>query len=504
MAVTMTYGAYNFSPVPLIDITKSYFQLGDGTRIGTVFNMTLDGVLTPLPNGSGGITPTMALTNTMREAFVQDGCPFVIKCDSTTLWSGHPNVGVLNFEQTNNNWINTIAYTIPLSFHTEGSGEDPSLTPPYIQGADENWSVGFVDNQSKYSLALIGGIDTNATILNVDHFISARGVRNYTGCNIVLKEPWEYARDYVITKLSVGMDSAFNTQLEGSGIINLSSSSFNSFNHIRIQQNDIANGEFSVTESWLVVESGVGLGSGYNAIEDISVNTQEAANTDIKTITIDGSIQGLETRTYGSSPGSFTITETKYAAASGYYQIIKPWIPYRVSTIGATVNPTRSFNGIPLSVSVGHNLNQGQITYSYVYDDRPSNAITGALTEIITINDNNPNDVFAVISVMGRRLGPVLQDVNTITNPTRDISIECLCAPITATTASTLRTPPNNVRTDVQTLLCGFQAELTGAYSQVFKQNDTESWSPRDGRYSRSVSFIFQDCSTTGVTSLCG
>jgi hypothetical protein len=485
--------------------------------------MTLDGTITPVATGEGGLTNTMGLHNQLRAAFTQEGCPFVIKCDDTTLWSGHPVVGDLTFERTNNNWIETIDYTIPLVFYTEGSGnagsgEDPSLMPPYIQEASESWSLEFADTPSKYSNSIHVSItDTNPTVMNMSHSISARGSRHYTDCDTISKEPWEYAKDYVISKLSTGRDAAFNTQLDSSGVINLNSSSFNSFNHIRTQQNDIANGSYSCTESWIVTESGfdtgaLGLLNDGRAIEDFSVNIQQSTQSDITTVTVDGSVQGLEVRDYSievTGTGN-RVTETKYEnAASGWASIHGFYLINRARTaynaIAATYTPftARGLLSTPTSNTIGHSYTQGRITYSYTYDDRPGNCITGAVSEVINISDNNPNDVYAKIAVLGRALGPVLQDVGTISETTRNVSIELVTAPIAACTAAGLRVPPNEVKTDVAALLCEFQTELSGTYNQVFLNSDVENWSPKEGRYSRNVSWTYQDCDITGSTSMC-
>ena len=193
MATTMTYGDYSFSPVPMVNITKQYLKTGDGTKLGTLFAMGLTGTLTPLPGAVGGISNTVPLVDTLREALTTEGCPFVIKCDETVLWSGNPRIGDLQFSESNNNWVETIPYTLGLEFDVEGSGEDPSLSPPYIQSATEEWNLEFAQDSSKFSWTLPNtGADSNPYLLNITHSISANGVRHYTDCDTVTKEPWQY------------------------------------------------------------------------------------------------------------------------------------------------------------------------------------------------------------------------------------------------------------------------------------------------------------------------
>jgi len=506
MATTMTYGNYSFSPVPMVNITKQYLKTGDGTKLGTLFAMGLTGTLTPLPGAVGGISNTVPLVDTLREALTTEGCPFVIKCDDTVLWSGNPRIGDIQFSESNNNWVETIPYTLSLEFDVEGSGEDPSLSPPYIQSATEEWNLEFAQDTSKFSWTLpTTGADSNPYLLNITHSISANGVRHYTDCDTVTKEPWQYAKDYVISKLSTGTDSAFNVQLAATGVINMDVGTFGQYNHMRVQNTDVAGGNYSVNESWIVMDTGTGIPG--HSIEDFTVSVEQGITTDLTNVTVEGSIQGVETIDYGSASGEYNITETKYAAASDYWDVIQDRIPNRATLIHTDAvsakTTIRSLNTQTVSTRVGHNPTKGAITYSYVYDDRPSNCITGALSEIITVNDVNPVDIFASITVLGRAAGPVLQDINTQTSATRDVTIELIVPPVEGCTALILGHPQNNVEEDVAALLCLFEERFTTAgYTQVFKHVDTESWNPKQGTYSRQVGWTYQACTMPG-TSLC-
>lgn len=502
----MTYGTYSFSPVPMVNIAKVYHKTEDGTQIGTTFNMDLNGVLTPLPTGTAGITETMHYMDVLRHAFATDGCPFVISCNDDVLWSGNPRVNDISFEENGNNWVNTIDYTVSLSFDTEDSEEDDSLAPPHIENASETWSVEFADGINRFSIDLpTAGVDASPYVLNMSHTISAKGKKHFISCNTTDKEPWEYARQYVITKLSTGADSAFNTQLEGSGVINLRYDLYSSYNHMRVQNTDKLGGSYSVTENWLVMNTGLGIPG--NSLEDFTINVDKRHDSAFTTVTVDGTIRGVETRSYGSDPRDFTTTETKYDAASGYWNTVKDRIFYRAQLIHRDQNAGEinvlSLNTDTVSERVGHSPSQGVITYSYTYNNRPSNCITGALTENISIVDNNPADVFASVMVLGRANGPVLQNLNTQTVASREISIELLCRPSTACTAVDLRVPSHFVQDDVRHLLCEFQNDLTDNYDQVFKTADSESWNPKTGQYSRRVGYTYQSCTAMSGTTVC-
>ena len=51
---------------------------------------------------------------------------------------------------------------------------------------------------------------------------------------------------------------------------------------------------------------------------------------------------------------------------------------------------------------------------------------TGALTETISLTYNEPTDVFASLTVLGKSRGPLFQDIYTSGVTTRDISIDAI------------------------------------------------------------------------------
>lgn len=63
---------------------------------------------------------------------------------------------------------------------------------------------------------------------------------------------------------------------------------------------------------------------------------------------------------------------------------------------------------IPVSITEGLNPNNGTIDYAYTYNNRPLALISGALTESFSIDDTGPTFITSNISVIGRRLGPIV------------------------------------------------------------------------------------------------
>ncbi len=511
--VTMTYGNYSFSPVPLITWNKQYDINADGTPVGTTHTITLDGTLTPLPSGTPGYVNVDGLQDDLRSGLANDCQLFEVLCDGNTLIRTVPNVRSIQLNPTTDNWVRTTKYTVELEFYEEavGSGED-TIFEHQLKSTNETWDLEFDTSRNYYNLDLDGTPDENAYVMRLTHNVSAVGKRHcdwnaVTGAYPV-KEAWEQARDWVVGRLGystqaftlIDRDVAYSSS--NSGVFNIDPSSFGVYNHVRTQNIDENGGVFGVVETWVITNpTGAGVIAG-NALEDFTVTVRSSNSSPFTAVSIEGSIQGLETVDYGTSLGDFTCTESKYDAALSFWNSVQAKLLPRAQLIGNDA-ATRDINPIPLNSSVGHAPHQGVVTYNIEYDDRPCNFITGALVESITINDNNPSDVFASLTVLGRARGPILQDINTVTAGTRDVNIEVVMQPYSgcSSISAAISASP---KTQVETLLCEVEQTLTSAYDQVFKSSDNESWSFKDGRYTRSVSWTYGDCDGDApVTSFC-
>lgn len=474
--------AYNFTPVPFFNITKNYQKTGDGTPIGSVFNATLDGNLVSSP--TGGLALIDSLQDQLVAALATEGKLLRLTCDGQQLLAVYPRINSLNLAPSSNNWIFTSPYTIDI----EWDGE--SGIPPFISEASEEWNIEFLEERSKYQLNLTTGLDTNPYQLRLSHTVSAKGKRYYDAGGLS-KPAWQQARDYVIPLL--GYDS---TKVGSSGVLNLNSALFAPYNHIRTEQINELGGDYSVSENWIVINpSGTGIAG--RALEDFTVSVRASPASDgLTSVSVDGTIHGLESRDYGTNPTGFNITETKYEAAVAYWANVKPRVYPRAVNI-STPDLTRALNTSPVTWSVAHNPPLGEITYSYEFNDRPSNCITGALSEIFVITDTNPTDLFASLLVLGRSAGPVLQDLGTVTSYKRQVDIEVVMQPptgcpssIAAVTAMINSSPKGQINS----LMTNFENELKSAYAQVFRSQDTFRWEPKSGHASATVEWTLGNC----------
>jgi hypothetical protein len=493
MAANMKYGWYTFDPTPLMSMEKSFNRTDDKLSIGQNVNVTLEGTLVAVSNGEGGIEDVDTKMDSMRNAFAHDGSQFKIWCDdeSTPWFSGHPSVMSINFNQSPDNWVFTAPYVIELHF-VETSPQENYWTwaQHYLESISETISFEPNIENSPFTWVLDGGTDRNPSQYRVEHTISAVGQRvyssgaGYTGIAGIW-EAEEFVKDYL----------SFEVEQYVTGLYNVDFTALTGLNHARSVNMDIYNGTYNLTESWIYLDK-EDAGFHGNAIEDFTISVVKGASDNLTKVSVEGEIQGLELRksTYHE------LDITRYQAASGYWENVKSLIYPRAKYIGAAeTREGRDIHVLPINETVAHSPHRGVISYSYEYNDRPVSCYTGALQESIVITDNRQVDVFASIVVPGRTLGPVLQDMNTKTAPTRTVSVDSIIRPTTECPTATDNvsvwfndSPTAYYDTNlIQVIESNISDNYGGNY---FKTHDTESWDGSNGRYNRTTTWTFLNC----------
>jgi hypothetical protein len=342
----------------------------------------------------------------------------------------------------------------------------------YLRDVSETWNLEFND-------AAEDVMPEHA--FRLTHSINATGKRHYDGTGL-LREAWENAKLWVGERL--GLDTDFANLTQG---LNLPSY-YGGFNHTRSENTNEAAGSYEVTETWI-------LSSG-DALEDFTVSTRSSIDTPTTSVSIEGNIAGMETRNLADY---FDVTTDRYTAANTKYTTLAGNDDF--------FNRCQAYSGLSLNndaadFSIQRNPVNGTVAYNFTYDDRPSSCISGALTENIEISDQNVDktvNVFASIPILGRGEGPILQDINTTTERRRSVSIDVLMPLPTGcptTEAGVTLIMGQAPRTQVDTVISSFSSHLTNVKSanQKFVEKDDESWNPKTGRYSRNVSWVWQEC----------
>lgn len=474
-----SYNGQKLIPLATATVTKEYQRSESDEKIGQLYNITLNGTLVAYkgsPTSSGtfwvttGYPPDETIVQNSRlksiinkqEAirclFSTDGALLEIQpFDGSAPLKCNPRVRSIEFEP--GPWTELCNYTVNLeadSIFNNLSANCPPDFPQKVSDASEEWQLES-DNADLQTYRL-------------SHNLSAKGKRSFDVNGVVLREPWEEARLWVHARL--GLDT---NRIVASGLLNLPSY-YGGFNYIRGETVNKLGGNYSVSETWLVASG--------TAIEEFTVENR-LGEDGRNVVSINGTVTGLETRNNTSWSG---FIQAKYdAAQSKFINQVQPALLNRAQTYsGITLNP------LATNVTVGRNPIGGVITYGTEFNDRPSNLIAGSKSETFTIQDTNQHDIFAVIPVIGRSVGPVLQSMGARSEKRRRISLEVVAA-------------PGNYLSGL-TSLAGIQSQMTaliGSYAPGgsfgpsvafvnFLSSDEQTVDVFGSRISRNVEYVYE------------
>lgn len=171
----------------------------------------------------------------------------------------------------------------------------------------------------------------------------------------------------------------------------------------------------------------------------------------------------------------------------------------------------RPLNTIPVSTTEGHDPIKGLINYNYEFNNQ-YRVIPGVISENINITHDAPADNISETLVLGRYLGPIIQSVGR-TNARKTITIDIIVQPPQSIVGSIPDTAlcPVGLGADLRSYVDNFidghapfyprDASVFGTNGTriaqagtVFVQSNQETWNPTEGRFSKTVSWIYQPC----------
>lgn len=400
------YADKRIQPAPLVDIQKMYNKSADGNIIGKTYSLVLNGQCiaykgSPSSSGTFGennadediaqnarLAAIQRKQEALRDLFSWEGSGLSIESlDGSTPVTCNPRVVDINFPE--GIWHTVCPYTITLEADELYPMEEDSFDYK-LQDASESW---FIDTEDTPE-----GIGLPKTY-RLSHTVTAVGKRFYdTDGNAI--EAYQHASGWVQSRLGFDQDIALSR-----GVLNLPSY-YMALDHVRSETKDIRGGSYTVTEGW-VLSSGT-----YQ--EDFTVETNTSVGAGNTVVTIAGQITGRETR-----DANMVLTSGKYDLASAGFDVVSGLMLDRAQNYsGETLNVT------PVSTSISKNPIAGTIGYNWVYDTRPSLMFSGAKSENVSISTTRGIDEFAVIPVISRSTGPVIQNLGTHRECERTLNIE--------------------------------------------------------------------------------
>lgn len=463
------YDGKKLIPAPILSISRDFQTSGDGTIIGSVYQIAVNGTQLPYkgsPNSSGvfhtssGYPPDEIIDDDERlqshlnkqkailELFnsTNMGKKFeILNDDTASPVYFYPKTVRVDF--TEGIWFNDFKYSIILT--ADNIYPNTEVFTSNIDSAQESWSIE-PDQQN---------LD-NSFNFRINHNLSAKG-KNFYNASGVVTEPWIEARNWVLAR------DGINHAIISSGVYNLSNLS--GYNHLVTTNIDKTDGVFTLSESWIMA-SGI-------AYEDFNINTS-AGLDGLTSVSIEGSITGFEHRNLQ------TIYASKWQNASGYFLSIKNSILDRAQDYSDV-----ALNPIPLSETIGRNPIGGTINYSYEYNNRPSMYISGAKSESIIVAYNGKSKAHARVPVIGRAKGPVLQALGTSEASTKNLSIEFVLGPKfnPSNISGSFEFPYNLISGLVNTL-----DPINLGASKSFYGQPQQTWEPMTGRASFNIEWTYE------------
>jgi len=473
-----------------------------------------------VPRGES-LTAVMSKQSALRALFATDGQKLAI-----TDWNtGDPNFvcypRVISVDFQEGAYVERADYTITLEADTLLFGEgDPtssvenegsliasdgvaragitesqllaSLSGAFIADFSEDWAIE-VDEAQGESVEL-------PRSYRVTHNINATGKTHFgppptPGSSPIKYKAWEQAKKFVQHRLSENATEYPNIMGKiGSGTVNLVNT-YRGFNHTRTENLSESAGTYSVSETWLIASG--------TAYENYNLSISSSTSAPFVSVSIDGNIKGLTEY----SPSGFGGSDLNVGSSGAYDNAL---IKYRLISnngffgVGSDIYKRANnavaveLNSQPKSISLGTNAYTGELTYNLEFDNRPTNIISGVLSEQISVNDTYPGDVFATIPVIGRSTGPVLQYLGSRTEYKRDVSINLLMdytnLPYTSGN-NLIRFKPSVVQPtagQIQNLLAYLSPANEPGIRKYFVAPPTESWNPKEGSYAINISWTYE------------
>jgi hypothetical protein len=527
MAASVIYNGWAFVgasgyPVPAVSISQEFQRDGGGRHIGTTASITLEG---KIYSGSGdkGFDQLLVLESGLRNVFSRDGGNLNISCGtSSSIFSGI-KIGRYSANKTEDQWTTTIDYSIDLVSEIANTGSGIF----FVSSAQDDWNIETIDENS------YANSPTALSVLGFGNLSFAQGV-NYPFYRIsrtlgavgkFIPEPnnevsgtktaVKHAKEWVNFHLPIAP--------QYTGIIN----GLNLYNFVRSINTSDTEGSYRITDNWIGIPAG--------ALPYTESFTIESAvdSSMLRTVTVQGTIKGLEPFQTGNiyvAAGAPYLTNNTLAgslqqmntantritnsakfnnAISGYHNNIRCAIYTRASALAHTGiscgnngfssrfidgrTSENMLNPIPVSITEGFNPAEGGITYSYSYNNRTLNFISGSISETITVDDTLPTSVVASVFVLGRSLGPILQDLGTTTSYSRAVTVEVIL-PRPSAISPTFTFPVDSYNAMVDLVDKLDPSKLNPTAIRSFVKQNSENWNVLEGRFTKQKTWEWTKC----------
>ena len=430
---SITIGGDDTSPFPSYSISRQDNYAGDDTYLNTDYSITVNGVVVvdgdPTIGGQLHSATHAAAIDKLSINSIYPTLGFgelkIAGYDGTELVFDDARIKSVQTPVSQSGGFRYQEYTITF----EATDMDGSSDFPSIQEVGEQWE--FSINDGQFAIDQHNPLGTVYKTFTLTHTITATG--RQSAANAV--EAWRQAVLWVESRLiskpnNEAVKTHINTSTDGPKFVPFYMNTeldkdqlktnadaidveWEAYNAKREISTDISSGNYSVTDTWLIAIAGV---PATHTVEFKNSGGQDEAVA----ISLNGTITGLSTVMPGSSdfnkPGNFSNAEAGWNGIKNYIGAFGAYAYGQINGMFQQGN-NGSFRPVPISRSLSENRAEGTITWSTVFSDKwldgDKNKIAEQDISVQYKNEKQDEEVFAVIPVIGREEGPVIQRFRT-------------------------------------------------------------------------------------------
>ena len=383
----------------------------------------------------------------------------------------YPRITNLSIGDTSNPnyWLYTVSMEAD-NLYCDGAPMAPTGCP-CVKSFEESWDI-------SYDEAEVTSESGNNRLFRINHSISAVGVGTALSGELV-QTPYTCAKNFVCER------SGPNVTVPQFCVTGFSCSG-TKYNYFESHSMDVANGSYSLTESWICTTG--------SYIETYSVESSEESSQACPTVSIQGSIRGFEIRSTGGE-----VTQSKYQNAKSQWDNLVSTSGVYARATGITSIPLDTY---PTSATVGRNTFTGEITYSYNYRRLPFKWLPSAKFESVNFNANWGEDAFSSVQILEG--GEVLLPMNYTSTGVLagkklnrfGLNIEAvyLCGTGISSFGPRFSAPYSG---EIQAVVDYYDPTAANHFTVVESQN--ESFNPQQGTYSYAISWVSQQTSACSL-----
>jgi hypothetical protein len=248
------------------------------------------------------------------------------------------------------------------------------------------------------------------------------------------------------------------------------------YNQINSYNKDILGGTYGVTRSWKA--------SRYAANCTLDFELNEDPTLEYNSVNLTVEIQGYETQAGAETPDKSTSRKYMNAKAlldanfgpASLQAIAQLFYADRFPTA------TTSLRTAPSAFTQTHSQTGGSITLNATYDD--GEVLDGIISETVNVtytNEDGLTNVVAILPVIAKGDGPVIQNMQTTPERTRSISLEWV-----------MEKDNRELKPDGFTYIeQNYKPIFDDDPAVVYRQNATETWNHKSGAYSANVDYVW-------------